>query len=101
MTLATRYALVKDGAFTNKLQMAIWIAAAAVKSEPAGTPNHANRLIWAKKAVKKDSDPDEMRTVAINASANDAIGAAGAQATDADIQFVVNSLIDDLAGTGP
>lgn len=97
MSYLTRYALVKNPDFINKLQVAIWVAATAVNNEAANTANHAARIIWAKKALKKESDPDEMRIVAIRASANDTIGAAGTLATDSDIQFVVNGLIDDLA----
>ena len=92
-----RYALTENGTFQRRLQMAMWIAAVDVLNEAAGTVNHAARKTWANKALKGPQDSDILRRVSIRCSANSAIGAAGEQATDSDIQFVVNYLVDELA----
>ena len=92
-----RFALVTDGPFTNRLQMAVWIAACDIIIEAPGTVNHAARLAWANKQLKGEMDNDKMRIVAIRVSANASIGSQGANAPDADIQFVVNGLINELA----
>lgn len=92
-----RYALTENGTFQRRLQMAIWIAAVDVLNEAAGVPNHAARKTWANKALKGPQDSDVLRRVSIRCSANASIGIAGEAATDDDIQFVVNSLVDELA----
>lgn len=97
MSYLDRYQLTENGQFRNKLQMAVWIAALDVINESAGTPNHAARLIWATKMLKGSMDTDVVRKVAIRASANATIGAAGVGALDSDIQFVINGLVDELA----
>lgn len=97
MSYLDRYQLTENGTFKHKLQMAVWIAAVDVTNEPAGTANHAQRLQWANKMLRGPMDTDVMRKVAIRASANATIGAAGEAAADADIQFVVNGLVNELA----
>ena len=89
-----RYALTENGTFQRRLQMALWIAAVDVLNE---LPVVAARRTWATKALKGPQDSDVLRRVSIRCSANASIGAAGEQATDSDIQFVVNSLVDELA----
>lgn len=97
MSYLDRYQLTENGTFKHKLQMAVWIAAVDVTNEPTGTPQHAQRLQWANKMLKGPMDTDVMRKVAIRASANETIGAAGEAAADVDIQFVVNGLVNELA----
>lgn len=91
-----RHQLVNDTKFTNRLQMALWIAASDVLNEEPGTTNHTARVAWAKKELKGVADPEKMKLVAIRVSANPSVGAAGNAAPDSDIQFVVNGLIDGL-----
>lgn len=97
MSYTERYALTENGTFRHKLQMAIWIAAVDVTNEPGSTPNHAQRLVWAKRSLRGPIDTADMLKVAIRASANATIGEAGTNASDSDIQFVVNGLVDELA----
>lgn len=97
MTYLTRFDLINNGQFRNRLQMALWIAASDVLKEAANTTNHSNRLEWAKDALQHVSDATEMQAVAVRATTNASIGANGNDSTDGDIQFVVNSLIDELA----
>jgi len=72
-------------------------AALDVLNEDPGTTNHANRLVWAKEAlVNADTVAERMFWGILQ---NATIAAAGDEATDNDVQFVVNSLIDTFAGT--
>lgn len=96
MDYLNRFKLVDKAEFRQRLQVAAWIAAAAVASEDSGTPNHTARLAWAKRALKGPLEADEMRLVAIRATANPAITE---KSTDDDLQFVVNGMVDELAGS--
>lgn len=92
-TYAERSALVTDSVFLSRIQMALWVAATDVISEPTDTPKHERRSDWAKSTLKS-SIADNLREVAVRVLANPTVGSAGALAPDSDIQFVVNSLID-------
>jgi len=92
-TYAERSALVTDSVFLSRIQMALWVAATDVISEPTDTPKHERRADWAKSTLKS-SIADNLREVAVRVLANPTVGSAGALAPDSDIQFVVNSLID-------
>jgi len=95
MDYADRFKLVDNLTFRQRLQVAAWIAAGAVVTESESTPNHDARVAWAKRALKGPLEADEMRLVAIRCTANPAINE---KASDDDLQFVVNGMIDELAG---
>lgn len=96
-TLSELSTLLNDGPLTDKCKAAGLIAANAIIAEVAGTPNHANRLKWAKKVF---SDPVTQGTALLRA-----VLAANASATltqingasDATIQTAVNAAVDTLA----
>ena len=92
-TYAERSALVTDSVFLSRIQMALWVAATDVISEPTDTPKHERRADWARNTLRS-SIADNLREVAVRVLANPTVGSAGALAPDSDIQFVVNSLID-------
>lgn len=92
-TYAERSALVTDSVFLSRIQMALWVAATDVLNEPAGTDKHGKRVEWARNTLKS-SVADNLREVAIRVLANPVVGGAGAASPDADIQFVVNGLIN-------
>lgn len=75
--------------------VAVLKAASDIRNEDAGTSNHANRLLWAQ-SVEQDPAARvlEMRYRIMQ---NATIQAAPTAATDNDVQFVVNSLIDSFA----
>jgi hypothetical protein len=75
--------------------VAVLKAASDIRNEDAGTSNHANRLLWAQ-AVEQDpaSAVMEMRYRIME---NATIQAAPTEATDNDVQFVVNLLVDSFA----
>lgn len=98
-TYAERAALVMDADFQARIQMALWIAATDVLNEAPSTDRHAKRLDWAKNALKS-SVADNLREVAVRVLANPTVGAAGATAADADIQFVVSGLVNTFIDRG-
>jgi len=93
ITLALTYAAaIQDGTNTTRVQAAVAIAAVAVLREDPQTVNHANRLLWASKAL---GDPVSMGKKMIWGVIGDAnVQAAGANPSDAIVQTSVNSLVD-------
>ena len=79
----------------RKSFVAVLKAAADIRSEDAGTANHANRMTWAQ-AVEQDPSSMVMQ-MRYRIMENATIAAAPTEATDNDVQFVVNSLIDAFA----
>lgn len=83
----------------KKVARAIDKAARDVINEDEGTANHAERYVWAC-AIRQTPDNiiteshKWMPAVLDNAT----VSAAGNSATDNDVQFVVNSLVDTMAG---
>lgn len=90
-----RFALVEDAAFRKRLQFAVWSAAVDILNE--ASPSNSRKQ-WAVNALKGVADDDVMRRVAIRCAANPTIGAAGKDATDSDIQYVVSGIVNTLAG---
>jgi hypothetical protein len=70
-------------------------AATDIRAENPATANHANRLAWAL-AVEQDTIANvlAMRNRILE---NPTLAAAPSSASDSDVQFVVNSLIDSFA----
>lgn len=88
--------LAVDGTFHKRIRFALLKAAYDIKNEAGTVTNHVERLRWAVKIL--DNEPIDLGRVAIGVLLNPAIGNAGSAATDADIQFQVNSLVPDLVG---
>lgn len=79
----------------KKAQVAVFKAAVDVLNEAANTTNHANRVIWAN-AVMLDpkAKTQQMKThILTNATIQTVLN----DATDNDVQFVVNGLVDTFA----
>lgn len=92
-TLLERYDLQYGHTLLRqRTQVAIESAAADVINEDASTANHANRMTWANTALNNPAKMMdlEMSLVVQNAT----ISGSGDEASDGDIQFVVNGLID-------
>lgn len=89
------FAYKGTGRLLEKVAGACLKAAGDIRNEDPGTTNHSNRLIWGQ-AVESDalSKAKEMMARVIQ---NGTIAADPSHATDNDIQFVVNSLIDEYA----
>ena len=95
--------LAHDGLF-NKIRVACWVAADTIRAEDAGTPNHTNRVAWAK-SVFADTDTVARQMVAAVLAQNRAqslsliLGAANDQtgASDAALQSVVDAAVNLFA----
>jgi hypothetical protein len=91
------YATIYDAATTNRVlkkqvAVALFQAAVNITNEARETPNHANRLFWARTVI---ADPVEWAEKAIwKVLENPTIAAAPLSATDNDVLFVVNSNIE-------
>ena len=88
--------LATDSVFHKRIRFALLKAAYDIKNEGSGVANHVDRLRWAVRML--NNEPLDLGHVAIGVLLNPAIGNAGAAATDADIQFQVNSLVPELVG---
>jgi hypothetical protein len=76
----------------TRTQIAICNAAFNVLNEAADAANHANRILWANDSL---ANPERMMSLEMSMVVqNPTIQAAGDNAADSDIQFVVNGLVD-------
>lgn len=88
--------------FTNddlrtKVGVACIIAAEAIRVEDVGTSNHANRLVWAKRAfASPNAVRDEMLKALLAANAESTVSTI-TDATDAAIQAKVDAAVDVFA----
>ena len=84
--------------FMKRLAVAVVKAANAIKWEPEGTSNHANRLIWSNQVWATSGLPyGKAREMFNSVIANSTIEANGIASTDTQIQDAVNGLIDTYA----
>jgi hypothetical protein len=98
-TLVELDLLIGDPTLQSKMKGAVLIAAYTVQTESAATPNHANRLIWARSAFQ---DPGTMARDMLPAvlGANNAFTVAQITgASDAAIVTAVEAAIDIIAGS--
>lgn len=89
--------LLNDGPLTDKCKAACLVAANAIIGEAGATPNHVNRLKWAKKVFQ---DPVSQGTLMLRAVLGANSTATVAQingAADATIQSAVNAAVDTVA----
>ena len=99
MTLTEQYALASDDAFIGKVMICVAKAAIAISGEAcggAGQPTnaaHAKRAVWALEALAAPRTMAEK--MAVGVAANGTITGAS---SDSDIEWTVNSIIDDYAG---
>ena len=89
--------LFADGDLKNKLDVACIIAAETIRTEDAGTTNHANRLLWAKAAFSSPRSVSEQMLMALLAANKDVTVASIQAATDAAIQTKVDAAVDVFA----
>lgn len=93
----------RDDAFSARTAMCLMVASINVANEDAATLNHANRIALAYRFLKGEINSKVVAAavIATNATIQSTINAnpagLGADVPDADLQFVVNSLVDHLA----
>ena len=81
----------------GKVRIACVVAAETVRTELAATPNHVNRLLWAKSVYTNPTlVAQQMLMAVIGQNAGVALGAI-LGASDATIQTAVNTAVDVLA----
>lgn len=81
--------------FYKQVAGACMTAARDIENEDPGTPNHTNRLIWMARVDENAKDVAQIMLYEI--IKNPTLAADIDNALDADVQFVVNSLIDTFA----
>ena len=89
--------LFGHGDLQNRIEVAIIVAAEAIRNEDAGTANHANRLVWAKAAFSNTLVIRDYMLMALLA-ANKALTVEQITGvSDAALQTAVNEAIDIFA----
>lgn len=84
--------------FKAKIKYFMQKAAIAIIGEDGGTVGHAERLVYAKLVLAGTASVEEFAIgVATNSTISTAING-GSEPTDNDIEFTVNSMINDFAG---
>lgn len=82
----------------HQTEFAVITAADQIKNEDSATPDHANRIAWARWVSTNSASGTWpfMWPVAMNPSIQDKVSAdpTGATVPDSDIQFVVNSNVE-------
>ena len=91
------YGLRNDSGLRNRVVVACIISAEGIMSEDGGTPNHANRLIWAAAVFASPTQEAERMYWAVLAANKDATIAQIQSATDAAIQTNVDAHVDLFA----
>ena len=94
------FSLRNNSVLKNRVQTAVIIAAETVMNEIDTTPNHANRLLWAKAVFANPSSEADRMYMAVLAANNSAPVASIIAATDTAIQANVDDHIDLFADGG-
>lgn len=81
----------------DKVEVACIVAAEAIRGEDPGTANHANRIIWAKRAFESPTAVRNGMLMALLAANKDLTVATIAGATDSQIQDKVDAAVDVFA----
>lgn len=94
-TLYSKYSIYNSDFLRKRTTSAIGQASYDIINEDTGTANHENRIKWAWSALK---DTTKYLNVMMHFIAlNDTVQSNGGEATDNDIQYIVNSNIDNIA----
>ena len=91
------YTAATNDAHVLRQQVAVAIVKAAVDviNEATNTEDHSQRMAWARRAL---SDPTGWAAKSIwKVLENATIQSAPTEATDSDVQFVINSLVNTLS----
>ena len=99
MAYSDIYAAVSDPTFQGRCLVAMWKAAQDIASEDPSAANHLARMDWATRALT-DRTNITPRQLAMQVLRNTTIAANPASSTDGDLQFQVNSVINDIIRIG-
>lgn len=89
--------LFAEGRLKNRIEVACIVAAETIRTEDVGTTNHANRLLWAKRAFTNPNSIRDMMLKALLAVNKDATVANIQAVTDAALQTQVEAAVDLFA----
>jgi hypothetical protein len=90
-----------DHVLRKQVAVAMHDTAVDVINEDPETENHANRLVWARRTTQDNAGPVSMAERWIwKVLENATIQSDPTGATDNDVQFVVNSIVNLMANTG-
>lgn len=90
----------ENAALIRRIRVACIVAAEAIRTEIAATPNHVNRLLWAKSVFSNPVVEAQPMLWAVLAQNRALTSAAITGSSDAALLTAVNLQIDVLA-TGP
>jgi hypothetical protein len=91
-------AVAADSTLRKQITVAIAKAATDIFNENPATNGHERRMVWARQ-VQTSSGRSQMADAMVwKVLENATIQASPATATDSDVQFVVNSLVNQFAG---
>ena len=95
MTYQAVFEASRDTTFQGRCLVALWIAAESIVNEDPQTPNHQARMDWARTAQqgKLAITPSNLAQAVLR---NTTIATDPVAASDGDIQFQVNSILDWL-----
>jgi len=99
MSYAARFTAATDVTFQGRCLVACWVAAQDILAEATNTPNYVNRRNWAVNILQGQTRISP-RQIAIQVLRNASIAANPTASPDGDLQFQVNSIIDDLLAIG-
>lgn len=99
MTYAAIYTAANEAVFQGRCQVAMWKAAQDVVAESPSTEGHKSRMDWATR-VLRDGANITPRQLAMQVLRNAVIAADPVAASDSDMQYQVNSVINDLIAIG-
>ena len=91
------FSLWHESELRNLVTVAVVVAAEEVWIEDSGTPNHANRLLWAKATLESPASVAGAMFRLVLAVNKDATKEAILDASDASIQSAVNAAVDMFA----
>lgn len=103
MSVLDRIATARDSIFAARVAMILMTISINVANEAPATPNHTNRLALAQKVLKAmvNNKAIAAACIANNATMQMTIDAnpalLGSDVPDADIEFVLSGLYDNLA----
>lgn len=94
------YSLWHESDLKNKVAVAVVVAAETIQDEVDTTPNHANRLVWAREALESTTSKTDPMYRIILAENKDMTVAQILGASDTAIQNAVNGAVDLFATGG-
>ena len=89
------YKLSQDVAFQRRVQVALWREANTIMRELPATPNHTERLAWAKAALRGPAQ--DLNSVMNRVLTTGAVYNNGDAVDDGQLQNVVSGLVNDIA----